>query len=74
MPACSEASVTSISRWASGVMSPTPMVNAASPCQPSTMAPQSIEMMSPSRSGRSSGMPCTIMLFGEAQITAGKPW
>ena len=34
---------------ASGVMSPTPMVKAASPCQPSMMAPQSIEMMSPSR-------------------------
>jgi hypothetical protein len=48
MPAAREASVASMSRAASSVMAPTPIVKAASPCQPSTMAPQSMEMMSPS--------------------------
>ena len=47
---------------------------AASACQPSTIAPQSIERMSPSRSSVSSGMPCTMTSFGDVQITAGKPW
>ena len=41
-------SVASMSRRASSEISPTPAVKAASPCQPSTTAPQSIEMMSPS--------------------------
>ena len=50
MPAASDASVTSISRAASGSIVPTPAVKAASPCQPSMIAPQSIEMMSPSSS------------------------
>ena len=71
MPAANEASVTSMSRASSGSISPTPAVNAASPCQPSTIAPQSIETMSPSSSRWGPGMPCTITSFGDAQITAG---
>ena len=71
MPAASDASVTSISRAASRLISPTPTVKAASPCQPSMMAPQSIEMMSPSSSRRGPGMPWTITSLGEAQITPG---
>ena len=55
MPAARPASVTSISRAASASTSPTPAVKAASPCQPSTMAPQSIEMMSPSSRRRRRG-------------------
>ena len=46
-------------------------VIAASPCQPSMIAPQSIERMSPSSRTVPSGMPWTMTSFGEAQITAG---
>ena len=74
MPAIIDRRVTSISRAASSDTSPTGAVKAASPCQPSTIAPQSMEMMSPSSSTVGPGMPCTIASFGEAQITAGKPW
>ena len=72
IPATRDASVTSMRRWASGSICPTPAVKAASPCQPSMMAPQSMEMMSPSSSRYGPGMPCTITSFGEAQITPGK--
>ena len=48
MPRHSASSVTRISSRASGATSPIGTVIAASPCHPSTMAPQSIEMMSPS--------------------------
>jgi hypothetical protein len=41
-------SVVSISRRAASSTWPTGTVTAASPCQPSTMAPQSIDRMSPS--------------------------
>ena len=59
----------------SAEMVPTPTVRAASPCQPRTMAPQSIETMSPSRRIRLGlGMPCTISSFTDVQITAGYPW
>ena len=54
--------------------SPTGTVIAASPCQPFTIAPQSIEMMSPSASTRSPGMPCTISSFTDVQIEPVKPW
>ncbi len=78
-PACAWASprhsATSqaFSSWVcSAEMVPTPTVRAASPCQPRTMAPQSIEMMSPSRRiRRGLGMPCTISSFTDVQITAG---
>jgi hypothetical protein len=65
-------SVASTSACASGLIVPTPAVNAASPCHPSTIAPQSIEMMSPSRRTYGPGIPCTITSLGEAQITPGK--
>ena len=58
-----------MSRASSGSISPTPAVKAASPCQPSTIAPQSIETMSPSSSRTGPGIPCTMTSFGEAQIT-----
>ena len=66
--------MTSIRRFDSSSISPTGTVTAASACQPSMIAPQSIETMSPSSSTRSPGMPCTITSFGEMQATAGKPW
>ena len=44
-------------------------VKAASPCQPWMMAPQSMEMMSPSSEPVGPGMPWTIMSFGDEQMT-----
>ncbi len=58
----------------SGSTSPTGTVIAASPCQPSTIAPQSIDTRSPARRVRGPGMPCTTSSFTDAQIDAGKPW
>ena len=71
MPRHSDSSVTRSSSTTSSATSPTGTVIAASPCQPSTMAPQSIEMTSPSASVRSPGMPCTTSSLTEAQIVAG---
>jgi hypothetical protein len=51
-----------------------PIVNAASPCQPLMIAPQSIEITSPSSNTRWLGMPCTTSSLTEVQITAGNPW
>ncbi len=74
IPAHMAPSVTRISSstsgrtWSSG---PTATVIAASPCHPSTIAPQSIEITSPSRSTRSPGMPWTTSSLTEAQIVAG---
>ena len=54
---------------------PTATVTAESPCQPSRIAPQSIEIRSPSASTcRPAGMPCTTCSLTDAQIVAGKPW
>ena len=50
---------------------PTGTVIAASACQPSTIAPASMPMMSPSRSFRFPGIPWTICSFTEVQIVAG---
>jgi hypothetical protein len=73
-PAHSDCSVTSMSSSSSGATSPTGTVMAESPCQPSTIAPQSREMMSPSRSRRRrDGMPCTTSSLIDAHMTAGKP-
>ena len=72
MPAASDASVTWIRRSSSGPISPTPAVKAASPCHPSTIAPQSMETMSPSSSRTGPGTPWTMTSFGEAQITPEK--
>ena len=72
MPAHIEPSVTRISSSTSGSTSPTATVTAASPCQPSTIAPQSMEITSPSWRVRSPGMPCTTSSLTDAQIVAGK--
>ena len=67
--------MTSISRCDSSSMSPIGTVTAASACQPSMIAPQSIDRMSPSSSTTASlGMPCTITSFGDVHTTAGNPW
>ena len=71
-PRHSDSSVTRISSAALRDTWPTPTVTAASPCQPSTMAPQSIETMSPSATTREPGMPCTTSSLTETQIEAGK--
>ncbi|KWX07052.1 hypothetical protein TR74_20085 [Carbonactinospora thermoautotrophica] len=73
-PRHSASSQTRISSRSSGVTSPTGTVTAESPCQPSRIAPQSIERMSPSRSTRLPGMPWTISSLTEAQMVAGNPW
>ena len=57
----------------SGLGCPTKTVTAESPCQPSTMAPQSMETRSPSASSRGPGMPCTTSSLTEMQVTPGKP-
>jgi hypothetical protein len=67
-------SVTRIRSSASSPTGPTATVMAASPCQPSTIAPQSMETMSPSAITRSPGMPCTTSSFTEAQMLPVNPW
>ncbi len=74
MPRHSASSVTRMSSVTSSGTSPIATVVAASPCQPSTIAPQSIEMMSPSRSTRVPGMPCTTWSLTDVQMTPVKPW
>ena len=69
----SEASVTSSSLAATGEISPTANVRAPSATQPSFTTPMSTERMSPLRSLKRPGMPCTTMWFGDAQIEPGKP-
>ncbi len=71
IPAHSDSSVTRISSATSAGTSPIATVIAASPCQPSTMAPQSMEITSPSTSTRLPGMPWTTSSFTDAQIVAG---
>src|SRR4051794_41801508 len=74
MPRHNASSVTSSSRrTSSGTASsaPTATVMAESPCQPSTIAPQSMEMTSPSTSTREPGMPWTTSSLTEAQMVAG---
>ena len=66
-----DSSVTRSSSRASSVTRPIGTVTAASPCQPSRIAPQSIEMMSPSRSARGPGTPWTTSSLTDAQIDAG---
>jgi hypothetical protein len=55
--------------------SPTVTVIAESLCQPARIAPQSIEMLSPSASCRSGfGIPCTTSSLIDAQMVPVKPW
>ena len=72
--ASSEARAAAISCSDAASIVSTPTVIAASACQPSMMAPQSMEMMSPDSSTVSPGMPCTTTSLGDAQITPGNPW
>ena len=73
-PAHMHRSVTSSRRFFSGEIFPTAYVHALSPTQPSTMAPVSMEMMSPSLSTTlREGMPCTICSFTDAQMEPGNP-
>src|SRR5580704_6072069 len=74
-PAHSARSQARSSSASSSLIGPTPTVRAASPCQPSRIAPQSIEIRSPAASRASAlGMPCTIWSLTEVQIVAGYPW
>ena len=67
-------SVTSRRRCFSGEMVPTAYVQALSPTQPSTTAPVSMEMMSPSLSTTAAeGMPWTICSLTDAQMEPGNP-
>ena len=66
------ARVLSISSATAAGGSPTKKVRAASPCQPSTMAPASTETIWPSRSVRLPGIPWTISSSMEMQTVAGK--
>src|SRR2546421_4540314 len=75
IPAHIESSATRIMRVILGSISPTPTVIAASPCQPSRIAPQSSEITSPSRrTCFGDGIACTICSFTLEQIVAGNPW
>ena len=71
MPAKSASRVTFISRAASSLARPTATVRAASPKKPSTTQPRSRPTMSPSRSFRGPGIPCTTSSFTEMQSVAG---
>ncbi len=72
MPAHIDASQASSMAWSAGSISPTPTDSAESPCQPSRIAPQSMEITSPTRSTCSSlGMPCTTCSFTDVQMLAG---
>ena len=74
IPCHMAASVTSESRWSSGSAVPTITVRAESECQPSRIAPPSMERMSPSCRTRLPGIPCTTSSLTEVQMVAGKPW
>ena len=75
IPAHIASSATAVILSSAGSTSPTGTVTAASPCQPSSTAPQSIEIRSPSRSTCcGDGMACTTCWLTEEQIDAGKPW
>ena len=72
MPASIDSRVASDSAASAGMSAPTPNVTAASPCQPSMMAPQSIDTRSPWTSISSAdGMPCTTRSFNDEQMLAG---
>ena len=77
IPAHSESSVASIrARSGADPSSRPPTINeiAASPCQPSTIAPQSIDTRSPSRTVRAPGIPWTTSSFTLTHRLPVKPW
>ena len=72
MPASSDSLVASESASSAASRVPTPKVIAASPCQPSSTAPQSMDTRSPgARISAAEGMPCTTRSLTDAQIDAG---
>jgi hypothetical protein len=71
MPAIIASRVASISRCTGPGGTPTKNVRAASPCQPSTIAPASTDTICPSRIVRSPGMPWTISSSSEMHRLAG---
>ena len=72
MPAIIASRVVSMSCWTGSGGTPTKKVRAASPCQPSTMAPASTDTIWPSRMTRSPGMPWTISSSSEMHRLPGK--
>ena len=72
IPAYSARSVTAMSSSSSGRGVPTTKDTAASPTQPSRIAPKSMLTRSPSCSAWSLGMPWTITSLTDEQITPGK--
>ena len=57
-----------------GINAPTPKVIAESPCQPSRIAPQSMDTRSPDASiSAADGMPCTTRSLTDEQMLAGNP-
>ena len=74
MPASIDSLVACDSASSIGISAPTPNVIAESPCQPSTIAPQSMDTRSPAaRVSPADGMPCTTRSFTDEQMLAGKP-
>ena len=74
MPALRQSRVISQRPLSAVLGVPQKKVQALSPTQPSTMAPVSMEMMSPSLSTTlREGMPCTICSFTDAQMEPGNP-
>ncbi|SIN56617.1 Uncharacterised protein [Mycobacteroides abscessus subsp. abscessus] len=75
MPASIDKRVASDSASSLGMTVPTANVHAESPCQPSSIAPQSMETRSPSASTAvAEGIPCTTWSLTDEQMDAGKPW
>jgi hypothetical protein len=73
MPAIIAERAAATSRAAGSGTAPTVKVRAASPCQPSTMAPASMDTSAPSRTRRvAEGMPCTTSASIETQIECRK--
>ena len=75
IPASIDSLVARDSASSTRMSAPTPNVIAESPCQPSTIAPQSMDTRSPgARISVADGMPCTTRSLTDAQMLAGKPW
>ena len=71
-PLAALAFVAAIFTKQTSLAAPIAIVTAASPCQPPTIAPASIESRSPAASlTPASGMPCTIWQLTDVQIVAG---
>ncbi len=72
MPASIDCFVAADKASSIAISVPMPKVTAASPCQPSMIAPQSIDTRSPAASFSSGvGMPCTTRSLTDEQMLAG---